>query len=312
MNTLKNTLSYLTLVGLTFIIGCGDNEPIQEAETYSWVTSSKSPEGTFTIYDFKIGSDGLLYAMGWDGNQRIFSKFINNNWQTIAQVDETVIIDFSVYKDVVYYSNYATLKKVNGGSPETILNAEFCGLEVFQNLLIITGTTIHLDGNEYTIMSYDGENTFTPIDSDIQSSMMKIVNDKLFIAGHPLKIFDGINLMATGYYGGFFDIDESESIYSWGSIDDSNLLIRKFVSGNHLNVGNSIKSNAIVNRISVSTETIVFSGVIDITTSETFFLNSKNLWTKIPTTDHINDLIYFDGKILAATNDGQVLEMVLD
>jgi hypothetical protein len=276
------------------------------------VTSSKSPNGSFTIYDFKTGSDGLLYAMGWDGSQRIFSKFINNNWETIAQVDETVIVDFTVYKDKVYYSNYTTLKKINGSSVETVLNADFCGLEVYQNLLIITGTPIHLDGNEFTIISYDGESTFMTIDEGIQSGPMKMVNDRLFIGGHPLKIFDGSNLITSEYYGGFFNIDNSESIYSWGTINDSNLFIRKFIGGKYVNVGNTIKSSAIINRLELSNETIVFSGVIDIMTSESFFLNSKNRWTKIETTDHINDLIYFDNKILAATNNGYVLELVLD
>lgn len=313
MNAVRYTSYFLFLIGLVFFISCSDDESIQVTEKYSWVTSSKSPQGSFTIYDFRIGSDGLLYAMGWDGSQRIFAKFINAKWETIAKVDETVIVNFTVYKDMVYYSNYTTLKRAKGSSVETILDADFCGLEVYQNLLIITGTPINLNGNEFTIISYDGENTFTPIDEGVQSGTMNLINDRLFIAGHPLKIFDGSNLIPTEYYGGFLNIDKFESIYSWGNIDDSNLFITKFIDGKYENVGNTIKSNAIVDRLSFNNETIVFSGVIaDLITSESFFLNSKKRWTKIETTDLIFDLIYFDNKILAAANNGQVWELVLD
>lgn len=312
MKIYNRLLCILTISLLVTMSACKDEESIQ-TEKYSWATSTISPNGTFTIYDFKIGHDGQLYSMGWNGSQRIFSKLIDNNWLAIAQVDETVIVDFTIFNDTIYYSNYHTLKKAKGTTVKTVLDAEFCGLEVYNNTLFFTGTPIQFDGGEYTIMTYDGDKTFTPIDQGIQSTIIKKIDSKLFIGGFPLKIYDGINLTATNYYNGFRNIDNFGSIYSSRTGDNNEIFIRKYIDSNYKDVGNGVKTSAIFDFIEFNSQTTIFSGLdIDKNISETYFLNSKSIWTQIPTTVQINDLISFNDVIFAATNDGQVLELVLD
>lgn len=312
MKTRNGLLGILTILSLTILSSCKDDESIQQSEKYSWVLSEISPNGTFTIYDFKIGNDDQLYSMGWNGSQRIFGKLIDNNWQIIATVEENVIVDFTVFNDTVYYGNYHTLKKAKGSLVKSILNSEFCGLEVYNNTLFFTGTPIQFNGNKYTIMSYNGK-TFDSIDQGIQSTNIKKIDNKLFIGGMPLKIFDGSKLIKTGYYGGYMNIDNFGSIYSSRTGDNDEIYIRKYINNKYVDVGNGVKTSVIVERIEFNSQTTVFSGVdVDKMTSETFFLNSKNIWTQISTLVQINDLISFNDKIFAATSDGQVLELVLD
>ena len=307
-------IKYLSISLLSILLACANKgEIIQKTDSYSWHISSTSPKNSFTVYAFKIGPDGHLYATGWDGTQRIFARLTDDRWQILAQVDETGIVDFTIFNDTIYYSNYNVLKKAKVVFLKQFLSVDFCGLEVYNENLILTGTPIEYNGNKYTIMSYDLEGKLTPIDSGLQSGTIKKLNNKLFIAGHPLKIYDGQTLSTLDYYGGFLNIDNSESIYTWVNIDSLTIRIRKFKDNNYQYVGNSIKSSCIINNLELNGNTKVVCGVdVDTLISETFLLDSGNNWASIETSFLVTDLINYNNKIFAATNDGQIFELVKD
>jgi hypothetical protein len=311
---MKNQFVTASCIILASMFGCNEsNEPNlrPDISLYSWTVSEYSPENGFTIYNLKIGDDQDLYAMGYKEPGRIFAKLVNGEWQTIASVDESGILDFTFYNDTIYYTNGSSLKKAKGSFVAPMLSGRVGGLEVFENKLIITGgEPIPYAGNQYTIMSYEGGKKFTPIDSGFQSGFIKEVNNKLFIAGHELKIYDGKKLITSEFGGGFLNVDSNEAIYSWWQTS-TNFKIVKFVNNQYQDVGDVINSTAIVNNLEFYQETIVVSAVAgsnDI--NQSFYLNGDNQWVEVPTAYYILDLINFNGKLFAATNDGVLLELM--
>lgn len=177
----KQALCGLLIIslGLSFT-SCNDDEVAPEPEKASWIVSTLSPEGSFYPYGFMKGDDGQLYAVGSSGTDLVFNEYADGSWTTIATVQEPVVVSFTIYNDAVYYSTYNSIKRAKGSEVETIMNAAFSGLEVYKDKLILTGSPIEWNGNEYTIMSFDG-NTFTTIDQGTQGGGIVKVNDKLFI-----------------------------------------------------------------------------------------------------------------------------------
>ena len=309
---------FVAAAGIILASMCGCNESNEanvapESSLYSWTVSEYSPENDFAVYNLKIGDDQDLYAMGYKEPGRIFAKLVNGRWQTIASVDESLsgILDFTFYNDTIYYTNGSSLKKAKGSFVTPILSGRVGGLEVFENKLIITGgEPIPYAGNQYTIMSYEGGQTFIPIDNGIQSGAIKKVNNKLFIAGHELKIYDGKKLITSEFGGGFLNVDSQEAIY-FGGQRAAHIEILKFENNHYLDVGDVINSTAIVSALEFYEETVVMSAADGSNNLyQSFYLNGDNHWVEVPTSYYILDLINFNGKLFAATNDGVLLELM--
>ena len=309
---MKNHFIQCAGIILALMFGCNeDNAPDTSSEIpiYEWTESDYSPND-FTVYHLKIGEDHELYAMGQKDVRRIFAKLVNGGWQEIASVDESGILDFTFFNDTIYYTNGMSLKKTKGSFVELMLSGRVGGLEVFENRLIITGgEPIPYDGRAFTIMSYEGGETFTAIDSGSSSAHIKEINNKLFIAGHELKVYDGKKLTTSEYAGGFLNIDSDESIYNWGQTHE-NIKIAKFANNHYQDVGDVINSTAVVSALEFYEETIVVSAVAGSNgINQSFYLNGNNHWVEMPTSYLILDLINFNGKIFAATNAGPLLEL---
>lgn len=311
-NMKKRIGACFCVVVLSVIFACdNDREIVQETSIYSWTVTHYTPDNII-FYDLKLGPDGRLYGAGLGYIQQVFAMLTTSGWQILAEVEEPYIRDFTFYHDTIYYTADNQLKKAKGTFVESILTGPVAGVEVFQDKLIITGALpFEYKGKEYTVMSYEMGGKFTPIDSGIQSSRMININGKLFIEGHPLKIYDGATLMSHEYAGGFLNIDTHETIYSWKQFDGY-FFIDKFADDKYVDVGTAIYSSAIVNRLEFNHSTIVVSGINDQSISESFYLNSKNHWVEIPTTHQIYDLINFNHKIVATTSEGDLLELTLN
>src|SRR5688572_19245483 len=103
---MKNRLVTSTCIILGSVFGCNESNepnPTPEIPLYSWTASEFSPENDFIIYNLKISDDHELYAMGYKDPGRMFAKLVNGEWEVIASVDESGILDFTFYNDTVYY-----------------------------------------------------------------------------------------------------------------------------------------------------------------------------------------------------------------
>lgn len=215
MRMMKKRFVHHLLIAACAMSGCDNDDLNPGPSEYSWTISQFSPINNFIIFHLKIGVDGQLYATGVKDDQFAFAKLLNNEWHMLAQVNEIGIGDFTYYYDTIYYTANNSLKRAKDLFVETIMSGPFGGVEVFGNKLIITGgEPIPINDGEYTILSYETGGEFIPIDSGIQSGAIKNLNGKLFIEGHPLKIYDGLTLIGMEFYGGLLNIDASEAIYS--------------------------------------------------------------------------------------------------
>ena len=281
---------------------------------FTWITSTVSPENNITVYQFEKGDNGSLYINGWtEDDKSVFEMLVDNNWEIIAQVNELVIGDFVVFEDTVYFSTSLAVKKSKGTYVGTVLNTTtHCALEVYQNQLFIAGSHLLLDGQEYSILSYDRSGAFNPIFQGISNSKIKKVNDKLYISGpvgFPVLIYQNGTIQESDYKNDFLNINEEGFIYSYERNDPNHIVINRFNQHKTEKVGNSITTNILPTRLEFHDSSVILGGHdSNEDTSNSFILGSENKWYAIETGFTIYDLINHDNKILAAT-DGSIMEL---
>lgn len=305
------TLSFILCV----LLACQDQDEItDDPVSYTWITSSLSPDEEITVYKFKRGEEGQLYFSGWTTDKKsIFAELVDGQWEVLARANEQEFGDFTVFQDTVYYSTSLSIIKTKGTYATTLLNTvTHCSLEVFEDKLIIGGMYLTFNGQEYSILSYDASNKFSPIYQGISNLKMKIANQKLFIAGpvgFPVLMYYDSFLEPTTYSKDFLNIDDEESIYGLAENDSHHIDITKFQHQKLEKIGNTLVTNTMLNRLEFNGNSFVISGHdLSDGTSNSFFLTSTNTWKSIDTGFVIYDLIQFDNKILAGS-DGKIMEL---
>jgi hypothetical protein len=299
--------SCLIIVVALVLLSCKHEDEIIP-EKYEWVVSSLTPTDVGIIY-LKAGPDGALYGFGIDGLILKIAKFEKGAWETMAELPASAW-DFTILNDTVYYSTSTGIRRARNDFDEQLLEGRLGNLETYNDKVFIAGTQFLYQGAFYSIIAYDGK-SFQPIDQVGQSSIMKRVGKKLFIAGNPTQVYDGTNLSATESSGRFLNIDDEEAIYSWVSPIESRVVINKMVNGKLENVGENIKENISVQSLEFYKNTIIVAGfTIPSYKGVTYYLDSDNEWRPIKTEFAINQLINVDGEVYGKTDTRRIVHLL--
>lgn len=307
-----------SLICIGFACSDPDDDVIEDPTSYSWTLSSITPDTDLTVYKFKKSEDGTLYMLAWPSdNKSIFAKLVNNQWETIAEVDETVVGEFAVFQDTVYFSTSLAVKRSRNTFVDTFLNTStHTAIEVFQGKLFIGGSYLPYEGNEYAILSYEDSKQATPVLKDGPVTHMIIANHALVMLGSegsPLLMYDRGYVEESGYKPykrDFLNIDSDGLIYSKESGGANKVVITKFKTQKSETIGNAIPSNSLENtKLQFYGSSIVISGQdFADKTSNAFFLTTNGTWKSIDTGIVIYDMINYDSQIFAGS-DGQIMEL---
>lgn len=309
-----------SLICIGFACSDPDDNVIEDPTSYSWTTSSITPDTDLTVYKFKKSEDGTLYMLAWPSdNKSIFAKLVNNQWETLAEVDEEVIGAFAVFQDTVYFSTSLAVKRTRNKFVDTFLNTNtHTAIEVFQGKLFIGGSYLMYKGKDYSVLSYDDSKKVTPVLEDGPTSHMIVANQVLIMLGSegsPLLMYDRGYIEESTYKPykrHFLNIDSDGLIYSQEPSDANQVVITKFKTKKSETIGNALPKNSLENtKLQFYGSSIIINGQdFSDKTSNAFFLTTNNTWKPIDTDIVIYDLINYDGKIFAGS-DGQILELTL-
>lgn len=308
-----STLSKYLIIALFLVLSsCKDDEEVV-TEKYQWVLSSLTPTPDMYVNYLKIGPEGTLYGLGGAEGGQMVAKFENGEWKKMAELTGIGWLgDYTILNDTVYYTSEKGLRKTRNDFTESLLETPlFAPLETYDDKIFITAPKIPYEGDDYTIMAYDGKN-FQPIDQGSPMYMMKRVGKKLFISGNPMKVYDGTKLSSTEYSGGFLNIDNEESIYNWVNPNDSRVVINKTVNGKLQDVGQNIRTSATIWCLEFYNNTIIVTGQRNTSLEGlTYYLNSHDEWFPIESTFTIYQLINFEGEVYGITDERQIVQLVV-
>jgi len=304
-----------------FLSKCQQENNITNEDTrsYKWIESSLSSTIFMDIYKFKKGDDGQLYLLGWPSeNKSVFAKLVGEQWETLAEVDESVIGDFAVFQDTVYFSTSLAVKKSKGLFVDTFISTSaHSSIEVFQNKLFVGGPHLYHDGGDYSLLTYDNSFELTPVSTEDAVLNMNIANQKLFVQTYAgFLVYDKYGLLEDIPYSTFnrefLNISEAEKIYCVGKSDDNSIVITAFQDKMTEQIGDAIPENFAITSLQFFQNSMFFitqnysEDASD--ASDAFFLTNSNTWKSIGTSFVIYDLVNYGDRMLAGSK-GKIMEL---
>ncbi len=300
---------------------CGEDQiPVPKDDPISslkWVESNIPPLNAITIMQLEV-LDETLYALGSDDHGLISIYRYEEQWQKLASLEDgnyplSNSYDFSFFKGVPYFMSFNKLYKIIDNKLVEILISKFIlDIEFYNDKLFISGEDIFLNENKYSILSFDGI-SFTPISSEFIIGNIFKTKDRLYFQGFPGFELSGNDISPILFNGYFSFVDDEKYIYK---ADGYKQLISAYKSknGTEEKVGNTINTEFNYNttpRIIAFHDTFVMIlNGSDLVSSVSYSLEN-DMWRELEATSQINSVVTFKERIIAYTQTGKILELVL-
>lgn len=294
MIKVKTLLLLLTII---LFFSCEENE--DSPRVYMWTSSDAIPYFD-AVHKLKIADGTSLYISGMvNGIPGIF-KLDGNTWTKVIET-YGFADDFSVYKGVLYFGNgYGLYRAVNSTVEKITPNdPHIIAMEVFRDKLIITGSSIQIDGKSYTTVSFDGSG-FAPI-SDIHSGYSILVcNNQLFLGNYPVLTYDDGELTYIDIEGQTnMTNDDEGNIYIASIIADAQgntqSLVQKYAKGESSTLGGPL--NCHIHSIQSFNNTIVVAGFADPNTAVSYYYKNGD-WISLEGANGVREMIVYDNKLI--------------
>lgn len=282
-----------------------------------WVESDIPSPDSITIMQLEV-LDETLYAIGFDDHGLVSIFKYEAEWKKLASLEDADYplsnsYDFSFFKGIPYFMSFNKLYKIIDNKLVEILTSKFIlDMETYSDNLFISGEDILLNGNNYSILSFDGV-TFSPISSEFIIGNILKANDKLYFQGFPGFETTGNDISPIQLNGYFNFVDEDNYIYT-AEGTEKQILIYKSKNGTEEKVGNTINTGFNFNTTPIviaykNTLVIILNGS-GLVSSISYSLEN-DIWKKLEATSQLNSVVTLHKRVLAYTQEGKILELVL-
>jgi hypothetical protein len=289
------------------------------SSSYEWILSSISPANPINFYMYdQRGND--LYAYGLENGSYGFYKLEGNSWSLIEKVIQrgidSNVESFAIYNNEIYYSSWNSLYRLEDGVMKEIFTSPvgiIIELIFIDDKILISGQELQLNGKSYTMLSFNGIQ-FEPVSNHIIYQAKSIrLKDKILFAGKPGATYDGTKVTPNNFYGLFFGADDEGNIYGFKDTPDFYKIYKS--KGNQMTLIGEPTYISVFNynlkSLDLIDETKVIFGTDGQSNAFTLVLN-KNIWeeVKLPQPKFFHSVVNYNGRILASTEDGNLLELV--
>ncbi len=309
------TILSIFLFNLVLFSGCTEDEQ-HSIHSLTWQPSTFSMPSnlTFSANRFSKGEDEKLYVFGHgydhsssEHRQPLLVLDANNSWSMVADLAISYTWNVQVLKDrKIYVSSNEGLYQIEDEGTQLVhgLDGEFINdMEAFNGKLLMYGR-MEINQTQASVFSYDGTSFSLMADEPMSAIFLRDINDLFVRLGDNLYQYDGSNLNLVKEPDNTIILKiRNGEFYSLDQVNGHYRIIKEDVSGKKKKLGDPFPSNVNISQICFLENIPVAIGTDNDTGLSVAYFFQNDKWHSIPTIVRLNNIIEYEGKILATTYD---------
>lgn len=295
-------------------------EEVTPISSYKWVKSPISPVTTIYFSLFDQDENGNLYGYGYEVSDRVFYKLEGDKWRVIHEIKQDGIISnlesFTVYNDVIYYSSFNKIYRVENGLMNEVYSSPkgmIFYIKAFKGKILIAGENLDLNGDNYTLINFDGSE-FQAVSKQLLTSRGAQLENKILFTGFPGLTYDGENVTLNNIFGYIAGADNMDNIYVIDKeVNTYKIIQKRNNDARQIGVQITLSSNdESLSRLDYIDNTFSVIGKNDLTNHLITFVLNKNTWERVDIEDPLifRYIFRYQGRLIGCTDKGELHELV--